>query len=304
MATKTSLLGLTKPAYTEAADIAVLNGNFDLIDKAVGQGARVYNHLDNSWFVNPINQRGQTQISENGYFVDRWMNYTGSQVLVSGGVRTTASGNTAYFSQYVESSVLRDGVYSFAAKVNGSICIRVIRISGTTITTVSSAEASFEGGYLNAIYANSGRFEFMLRVEDGNSIVTEWAALYEGAYTADTLPAYQYKGYAAELAECQRYYVKFGTYWSTGFCGSCVKISDTTCRVTFPLPTKFRTTPTITSFASCKVAGSDVTGLSNPETVGNVVTASATVDAASLSYKTNLLFWMMSGGYVEFSADL
>lgn len=33
-----------------------------------------------------------------------------------------------------------------------------------------------------------------------------WAALYEGAYTADTLPPYQPKGYAVELAECQRYY--------------------------------------------------------------------------------------------------
>lgn len=40
----------------------------------------------------------------------------------------------------------------------------------------------------------------------GGSAAIQWAALYEGAYTADTLPAYQYKGCAAELAECQRYY--------------------------------------------------------------------------------------------------
>lgn len=33
-----------------------------------------------------------------------------------------------------------------------------------------------------------------------------WAALYEGSYTADTLPKYVPKGYAAELAECQRYF--------------------------------------------------------------------------------------------------
>ena len=38
------------------------------------------------------------------------------------------------------------------------------------------------------------------------SITIAWAALYEGAYTADTLPAYVPKGYSAELAECQRYY--------------------------------------------------------------------------------------------------
>ena len=40
----------------------------------------------------------------------------------------------------------------------------------------------------------------------GGSGVVEWAALYEGSYTADTLPAYQPKGYAEELVECQRYY--------------------------------------------------------------------------------------------------
>ena len=37
-----------------------------------------------------------------------------------------------------------------------------------------------------------------------------WAALYEGSYDASTLPAYQPKGYAAELAECMRYYQVFG----------------------------------------------------------------------------------------------
>ena len=38
------------------------------------------------------------------------------------------------------------------------------------------------------------------------SLSIKWAALYEGSYTAETLPAYQPKGYAAEMAECQRYY--------------------------------------------------------------------------------------------------
>ena len=40
----------------------------------------------------------------------------------------------------------------------------------------------------------------------GDSIEVEWAALYEGEYTVETLPEYQPKGYGAELLECQRYY--------------------------------------------------------------------------------------------------
>lgn len=38
------------------------------------------------------------------------------------------------------------------------------------------------------------------------SITIDEIALYDGEYTADTLPPYQPKGYAVELAECQRYY--------------------------------------------------------------------------------------------------
>lgn len=209
----TTVLGLKTFTASDPVDYNEINDNYNKIDNGVKtamQGRAAYNWLDNSNFTNPVNQRCQTQKSENGYFIDRWTNYAGSQELVAGGVQTTASGNTAYLSQYIESAVLHDGVYSFAAKVNGSVHIRVIRISGTTITTVSNAEAGFKGGYLNAIYANSGRFEFMLRVEDGNSIVTEWTALYEGSYTADTLPAYVPKD--NELAECRRYYKVIDVY--------------------------------------------------------------------------------------------
>lgn len=39
--------------------------------------------------------------------------------------------------------------------------------------------------------------------------VLKWAALYGGVYTETTKPEYQPKGYGAELAECQRYYVRF-----------------------------------------------------------------------------------------------
>lgn len=36
--------------------------------------------------------------------------------------------------------------------------------------------------------------------------IIKWAALYEGAFTAENLPPYVPKGYAAELAECRLYY--------------------------------------------------------------------------------------------------
>ena len=164
-----------------------------------------HNLLDNSNFRNPVNQRGRTEASGNGYFIDRWGNYNGTSKVVSSGIQVNANKDSAAFLyQYIKA--LRDGTYTFAAKVNGNIVLRVIQISGATVTSINGDKAAYTGGYLVVIYANDDKFEFDFRVESGATITVEWAALYEGAYDASTLPAYQPKGYAAELAECKRYY--------------------------------------------------------------------------------------------------
>lgn len=40
----------------------------------------------------------------------------------------------------------------------------------------------------------------------GKSVGFDWAALYRGIFTSDTIPAYKSKGFAAELVECRRYF--------------------------------------------------------------------------------------------------
>ena len=70
--------------------------------------------------------------------------------------------------------------------------------------TSISIEAMPEG---TSLYAAMGTY----------SATFEWAALYEGEYTAETLPEYKPKGYGAELAECQRYYMQFGRIMAPGF---------------------------------------------------------------------------------------
>ena len=168
-----------------------------------------HNLLDNSDFRNPVNQRGRTEASGNGYFIDRWGNYNGTSKVVSSGIQVNANKDSAAFLyQYIKA--LRDGTYTFAAKVNGNIVLRVIQISGATVTSINGDKAAYTGGYLVVIYANDDKFEFDFRVESGATITVEWAALYEGSYDASTLPAYQPKGYAAELAECMRYFERLG----------------------------------------------------------------------------------------------
>ena len=79
-----------------------------------------------------------------------------------------------------------------------------------------------------------------VKITPGN---VEWAALYEGEYTADSLPAYRPKGYGAELAECQRYFFPFNMTL-----GGIITEGRTVLRVTIPLPITMRITPTISNF--------------------------------------------------------
>ena len=197
MATKTSLLGLTKPAYTDAADIAVLNGNFDLIDKAVGNGARVVNLLDNSWFVNPINQRGETSYQGIGYkkyTIDRWLTWCNEDVTISVTKEGVVIPSGGHLIQTVNPDFIKIGShYTMAAKKSDGSLLVANGVGGQGFGNIDSVVGEWLSDLKTYnVYLYGGAYE--------------WVALYEGEYTADTLPLYQPKGYAAELAECQRYY--------------------------------------------------------------------------------------------------
>ena len=192
MATKTSLLGLTKPAYTEAADIAVLNTNFDLIDKAVGNGARGANLLGNSYFPSAyvINQRGKTQYTGNVYTIDRWRTYSSTAVINVGAAGINPQ--TSALLQYLDI----DPGKTYTAAIcyaDGTVSVQTGTFTAGFGSTSSGINCSVSNEYCRFLIRESASY-------------IRWAALYEGAYTAETLPAYVYKGYAAELAECQLYY--------------------------------------------------------------------------------------------------
>lgn len=131
----------------------------------------------------------------------------------------------------------------------------------------------------------------------------KWAALYEGEYTADTLPEYQPKWYGAELAECQRYYlpisddpVGFGTSASAGN-GADIGI---------PVPTTMRITPTLAYDASnfyIRINGSDY-----PATAGAIELKGKNMvyvrfNSDSVPAKEAVVVWKASKG-LALSADL
>ena len=152
------------------------------------------NLLDNSDFRNPVNQRGQTSYigSDKGvYTIDRWKIWENSTLNVNDGYIE----NIGRVYQYYLPNTLKNTVHTFAAK----------KFDGTIITTTFNPnQKPTEDIYGNLL--GSDGWTTIIGLNNGQYV---WAALYEGSYTAETLPPYVPKGYAAEFAECRRYYKRF-----------------------------------------------------------------------------------------------
>lgn len=227
MATTTANLGLTKPDYTEKADIAVINGNMDKIDAAMQQRDRVWNLLDNSDFRNPVNQRGNTTYSASGYTIDRWRTWDNGAVTVREGY---ISHEVAIY-QTIGVKLDPAKKYTFAVMNTDNV---VTVVSGFITNDL------WENG-LHLIY-NEGNPYVRIQPEAHIKNIV-WAALYEGEYTAETLPAYVPKGYAAELLECQRYYYSIPDNSDIAYVG--FSASATLARITIQTPVPMIAKPTL-----------------------------------------------------------
>lgn len=134
----------------------------------ISAAAAPRNLLDNSDFTNLIAQAGiGGNHGTQAYAADRWK-------LVSGTV------------SYAEGTGLT---------LNGTISQTLERVPDTTSAFVGMASGT-------ATITRSGA---TVTIQSSGGVI-KWAALYEGTYTADNMPEYQYKGYAAEELECKRYF--------------------------------------------------------------------------------------------------
>ena len=160
-----------------AADAETLGG------KAPAYYLQPRNLLDNSDFTNPVNQRGATAYNtNNAYAIDRWIIENGTCWVVENFVSVSAGG---YLVQRVPAYVMAETKTYTLATMDVSGSVKVAEAAGMVL---------FDDGTHGY---------HTVKILPGEYI---WAALYEGSYTADTLPPYVPKGYGAELTECKRYY--------------------------------------------------------------------------------------------------
>lgn len=228
--------------YDVANDLTTPEPNVAVLDAYQGKvlldmvAAR--NLLDNSDFTNPVNQRGGTNgtVTAWTYFIDRWQATDAALTYSIGADGLHLTAGDAWMAQNVQSSEAKAGrTYTFAVGLSDgtfTLCTGVLPAGETSWT-------EFAGENDDNCYVRMAKITgavISCSFKPKKTVVATWAALYEGAYTADTLPPYVPKGYAAELAECMRYAIVLPNQMRI----RAATISNNTLEVFVPLPMLMR----------------------------------------------------------------
>ena len=304
-----------------ADDFLAVDGTAVNTDKLGGKSPKyylpAYNLLDNSYFERMseiVNQRGfvsGNSVSSWEYFIDRWINTSDSArvfTLTDNGMGLEADTTLCQRLEGVKSGTV---LTLAACSSDGTIVVTSGTVVynadgswsrfGTTVTELYDLYIDTYAGYLQTI------------VYTRRNVELKWAALYEGEYTAETLPKYVPKGYAAELLECQRYFVAFKTAGTNGLIlGTGYVANTTTARVVVPLAIPMRTKPTITSLNSNIYAHGngkrfDVTNLTVLADAKKQIILQFNLSASTTASSAIMLGFSSPDnnfGYQAFSADL
>ena len=228
--------------YDVANDLTTPEPNVAVLDAYQGKvlldmvAAR--NLLDNSDFTNPVNQRGGTNgtVTAWTYFIDRWQATDAALTYSIGADGLHLTAGEAWMAQNVQSSEAKAGrTYTFAVGLSDgtfTLCTGVLPAGETSWTEF--AGENDDNCYIRMAKITGAVISCSFKPK--KAVVATWAALYEGSYTADTLPPYVPKGYAAELAECMRYAIVLPNQMRI----RAATISNNTLEVFVPLPMLMR----------------------------------------------------------------
>lgn len=201
---------------------------------ALDKDVHMYNLLDNSDFVHPVAQAGVNGAhGATGYAVDRWMRTSGATVSQAADGLKIVSDKTSWtagIQQRIEAKRFAD-VMTFAVRGVFPVACRLFVYIGSGTTNFGTAyfqgDAAERTLVLKLTKPDGLTGDEVVNVyispdtgSTGTAAVVRWAAIYEGEYTAETLPPYVPKGYAVELAECLRYYRRI-TATNETFAGYC-----------------------------------------------------------------------------------
>ena len=280
---------------------------------ALDKNVHMYNLLDNSDFVHPVAQAGVNGAhGATGYAVDRWMLTSGATVSqAADGLKIVSDKTnwTAGIQQRIEAKRFAN-VMTFAVRGVFPVACRLFVYIGSGTTNFGTAyfqgDAAERTLVLKLTKPDGLTGDEVVNVyispdteSTGTAAVVRWAALYEGEYTAETLPPYVPKGYAAELAECLRYYRRI-TATNETFAGYCAN-GVSYCMI--PLQT-MRMKPSLVPSGKFYYALGNKQGTTTATATAHSANANRAVIKCAIT-ETGILTGMISPqGDIDISADL
>lgn len=172
------------------------------------------NIFDNSYFINPINQRGETTYPNNTYTIDRWKNYSSSNkgiTLTSTGIQLDQG--VVDWGQPILNSTFTPGKYYTIIVYlnNGTICAATLKYEGTKYQ-VNIPMDEDSGLKLNWIYNWIGDISLFAFQTPKQAVTISYVAMYEGSFTNRLLPPYKIPDYTTEYLKCRQYYKALASY--------------------------------------------------------------------------------------------
>lgn len=261
---------ITNPLTGQPAQVDQLDHTAQQIDDAIARalpGGAIDsvlsskpnpNLLDNWYFANPVNQRGQTSYTGAGYGIDRWIRYGGDTLLNDGYI--TLLGYSNNLDQSADKDVykqLRGKTVTMSVLGRGNFAI-VSEDYANNFLYASLQSAEFTIVRLTlTVRSDADRFVFHIQPQDGNPcdiIATKLelgsqqtlAHQENGVWVLNEIP-----DYGEQLRRCQRYYYQTWTGASpktdNGYIGFNAGTNNSTPDVFRP-PVTMRTTPSVTVY--------------------------------------------------------
>ena len=239
------------------------------------------NLLDNWYFGNPVNQRGQTEYTGVGYGIDRWRAtaQSGKVLLLENAVRVSTSNDSTpgWFCQILENPTAFSGktvTFSMLVTTQDASSWRIAFEDATTAggsgnyaiedfelaageTALISVTKKIDVGVAVSLLQNRDSTEkyvdilaAKLELGEGQTLAHQDA---DGNWVLNEIP-----DYAEELAKCQRYYQKI-----TGGVYAAISTSTTNLRFFVPTPVSMRANPAISGTLTGQAIYSNDDVLSN-----------------------------------------
>lgn len=209
------------------------------------------NLLDNWYFGNPVNQRGQTSYTANGYAVDRWRIGDGSNgtlSLADSGLKLARTDGIMYLTHRILKTQIPEGnVLTYSVLTTSGLFSTSFVVKNDTYH-----EQVVGGGIsLGWNYTPAEMVEFTLVNNTVNSDITIIAAKLELGSTQtlahqenDVWVLNEIPDYGEQLRKCQRYFVRYA-FDTQRFIGVLNIDNANSGQGYINLPVSMRATPTI-----------------------------------------------------------